>query len=177
MVSKVHDLGSRQQPKPTAETGRFRGNGMTLTIRRGEPRDAAVLVEFNRRMAWETEHKPLDPAVLARGVERVFTDPAKGFYLVAEADGDVVGQLMVTYEWSDWRDGWFWWVQSVYVREDRRRAGVFRALHAEVMRQARTAGNVVGVRLYVEKENERAQATYRHLGMGDAGYLVWEVLL
>ena len=150
---------------------------MTLTIRRGEPRDAGVIAEFNRRMAWETEHKHLDPAVLARGVGRVFTDPAKGFYLVAEAEGEVVGQLMVTYEWSDWRDGWVWWVQSVYVREDYRRTGVFKALYAEVMRQAREAGDVIGVRLYVEKENTRAQETYRHLGMGDAGYLVWEVML
>ena len=98
---------------------------MTLTIRRADPRDAAAIAEFNRRMAWETEHKHLDPAVLDRGVGRVFTDPARGFYLVAEAAGEVVGQLMVTYEWSDWRDGWFWWVQSVYVREDRRRHGVF----------------------------------------------------
>jgi ribosomal protein S18 acetylase RimI-like enzyme len=150
---------------------------MTLTIRRGEPRDAGVIAEFNRRMAWETEHKALDPAILTHGVGRVFTDPAKGFYLVAEADGEVAGQLMVTYEWSDWRDGWIWWVQSVYVREDCRRTGVFRALYGEVMRQARAAGDVVGVRLYVEKENTRAQATYRHLGMGDAGYLVWEVML
>ena len=148
---------------------------MTRTIRRGEPRDAAVVAEFNRRMAWETEHKHLDLSVLARGVDRVFTDPAKGFYLVAESAGEVVGQLMVTYEWSDWRDGWFWWVQSVYVREDHRRSGVFRALYAGVMQQARTAGDVVGVRLYVEKDNTRAQATYQHLGMGDAGYLVWEV--
>jgi ribosomal protein S18 acetylase RimI-like enzyme len=150
---------------------------MTLTIRRADPRDAAVIAEFNQRMARETEHKTLDPAVLGRGVARVFADPARGFYLVAEAGGEVVGQLMVTYEWSDWRDGWFWWVQSVYVREDRRRHGVFRDLYAELLRQARSAGDVVGVRLYVEKDNTRAQATYQHLGMGDAGYLVWEVLL
>src|SRR6476620_12517547 len=102
---------------------------MTLTIRRAEPRDSAAVAEFNRRMARETEHKHLDPDTLARGVARVFTDPARGFYLVAEADGEVVGQLMVTYEWSDWRDRWVWWVQSVYVREDRRRTGVFRGLY------------------------------------------------
>ena len=150
---------------------------MGLTIRRGEPRDAAVIAEFNRRMAWETEHKALDPAVLARGVGRVFSDPARGFYLVAESAGAVVGQLMVTYEWSDWRDGWFWWVQSVYVREDHRRRGVFRALYEAVLAQARSAGDVTGVRLYVERDNTRAQATYRQLGMGDAGYLVWEVIL
>jgi GNAT superfamily N-acetyltransferase len=150
---------------------------MRVTIRRGEPPDAAVIAEFNRRMAWETEHKQLDPDVLARGVARVFGDPAKGFYLVAEHEGEVIGQLMVSYEWSDWRDGWFWWVQSVYVREDCRRHGVFRQLHEEVMRLARAAGDVVGVRLYVERDNIRAQATYERLGMRDACYLVREVLL
>jgi len=150
---------------------------MAVTIRRGEPRDADTIAAFNRRMAWETEHKHLDPEVLARGVGRVFTDPAKGFYLVAEAGGEVVGQLMVTFEWSDWRDGWFWWVQSVYVREDHRRLGVCKALYADVMARARSAGDVAGVRLYVERDNARAQATYRNLGMGDAGYLVCEVTL
>src|SRR5262245_37358803 len=99
---------------------------MTVTIRRGEPRDAPTIAEYNRRMAWETEHKHLDPDVLARGVGRVFADRAKGFYLVAEVTGEVVGQLMVTFEWSDWRDGWIWWVQSVYVRDDHRRTGVFK---------------------------------------------------
>ena len=150
---------------------------MTLMIRRGEPRDAGVIAEFNRRMAWETEHKPLDPAVLARGVGRVFTDPARGFYLVAEAEGEVVGQLMVTYEWSDWRDGWVWWVQSVYVREDARRLGVFRQLFEAMLRAARAAGDVVGVRLYVEKDNTRAQATYQQMGMCDAGYHFYEMSL
>jgi ribosomal protein S18 acetylase RimI-like enzyme len=150
---------------------------MRITIRKGEPRDVAVIAEFNRRMAWETEHKRLDPDVLAMGVMRVFGDPGKGFYLVAQADQEVVAQLMVTYEWSDWRDGWFWWVQSVYVREDQRRRGVFRQLHEEVMRLARAAGDVVGVRLYVERDNTRAQATYERLGMTDAGYVVREVML
>ena len=150
---------------------------MPVTIRRAEPRDAPAVAEFNRLLAWETEHKALDPAVLARGVGRLLADPAKGFYLVAEADGAAVGQLMATFEWSDWRDGWFWWVQSVYVRDDYRRSGVFRALFGELVRRARAAGDVVGVRLYVERENTRAQATYQQLGMGDAGYLVWEVML
>ena len=150
---------------------------MTLTIRRAEPRDAALIAEFNCRMAWETEHKRLDPAVTGRGVERVFTDPGKGFYLVAESNGEVIGQLMVTFEWSDWRDGWFWWVQSVYVREDFRRAGVFRSLFKAMLEQAKAAGNVVGVRLYVERENTRAQATYAQLGMIDPGYLVREVMI
>ena len=158
-------------------TGLKGDGGPPLSIRRGRPADAATIAEFNQRMAWETEHKPLDPATLARGVGRVFDDPAKGFYLVAEVAGEVVGQLMVTFEWSDWRDGWFWWLQSVYVREDHRRGGVFRALFAELVNRARSAGNVIGLRLYVEKDNTRAHATYEHHGLKDAGYLVRESLL
>lgn len=148
-----------------------------FTIRRGEPRDAVVIADFNRRMAWETEHKRLDLEVLSRGVSQVFNDPAKGFYLVAELAGEVVGQLMITFEWSDWRDGWFWWIQSVYVREDSRRRGIFRTLHDEAIRLAQASGNVVGVRLYVERENTRAQATYERLGMRDPGYVVREFML
>ena len=150
---------------------------MTLTVRRGEPRDAATVAEFNQRMAMETEHKALDPAILARGVERVFTDPAKGFYLVAESAGQTVGQLMVTFEWSDWRDGWFWWIQSVYVRKDFRKQGVFRRLYEAMIHQAQAAGDVVGIRLYVERDNTRAQVTYAQLGMIDPGYFVREVML
>src|SRR4051794_34077201 len=150
---------------------------MSLTIRRGRQGDAPTIADFNCRMAQETEHKHLDPEVVTRGVTRVFGDPARGFYLVAESGGEVVGQLMVTYEWSDWRDGWIWWIQSVYVREDVRKKGVFRSLFHEVERQARSAGDVVGIRLYVERDNTRAQATYASLGMLDAGYLVLEKMI
>ena len=149
---------------------------MPLTIRRAEARDTAVVAEFNQRLAWETEHKRLDPAVLGRGVARVLADPDCGFYLLAESGGEVVGQLMATFEWSDWRDGWFWWVQSVYVREDHRRAGVFRALYADLVTRAQAAGDVAGLRLYVEKDNARAQATYEQLGLKEAGYLVRECM-
>lgn len=150
---------------------------MPVTIRRAEPNDTVVVAEFNRLLAWESEHKALDPAVLGRGVARLLADPARGFYLVAEADGQVVGQLMATFEWSDWRDGWFWWVQSVYVRDAYRRRGVFRALFGELVRRARAAGDVIGLRLYVERDNHRAQATYSEIGLKDAGYLVRETLL
>lgn len=150
---------------------------MPITIRRGEPRDAATIADFNARMAWETEHKRLDPELVGPGVRRVFESDARGFYLVAERDAEIVGQLMVTYEWSDWRNGWVWWIQSAYVREDARRLGVFRALYAAVESHARAADDVVGLRLYVEKANARAQSTYRQLGMDDAGYLVFEQML
>lgn len=126
-------------------------------------------------MAWETEGKRLDPAVLERGIRGVFEKPQRGFYLLAEREGAPVGGLLVTYEWSDWRNGDFWWIQSVYVEPAARRTGVFRALYDEVLRRARTAG-AVGVRLYVEKENTTAQAAYATLGMRESDYLMFEKL-
>jgi ribosomal protein S18 acetylase RimI-like enzyme len=148
-----------------------------VLIRVGNANDAGTIADFNRLMAWETEHKELDGPTVSRGVARVFEDPTKGFYLVAETAGEVVGQLMVTFEWSDWRDGWFWWIQSVYVREDHRRKGLFRRLMTAVIDRAKNAGDVVGIRLYVERDNAKALATYRGLGMHDAGYLVQELML
>ena len=147
------------------------------TVRPARPDDADALVEFNFRMARETEGLSLDPAVLSRGVRAALADPSKALYFVAElpdAPGEVVGQLMLTREWSDWRNGDVWWVQSVYVREDRRRRGVFRALYDHARQQARAAPNVVGLRLYVERHNAAAQQVYQRLGMRDAGYLVME---
>ena len=149
---------------------------MSVTIRRAVPADEAVLVEFNLAIAWETEHKRLNRDVLTVGVRAVFADAARGFYTVAENDrGEVVGQMMVTYEWSDWRNGWFWWVQSVYVRADARRRGVFRALFGEIRRQAEADPTVIGLRLYVERENTRAQQTYLSLGMSDASYYLFDL--
>jgi GNAT superfamily N-acetyltransferase len=148
---------------------------MSLVIRRATPADEGVLVAFNAALAWETEQKRLDTDVLATGVRAVFADPAKGFYTVAEEAGEVVGQVMVTFEWSDWRNGWFWWVQSVYVREDARRRGVFRALFRDLLRQAGADAAVIGLRLYVERENARAQQTYRELGMAEASYFLYDL--
>ena len=148
---------------------------MTLTIRRATPADAPVLVAFNAAIAWETEHKRLDPAVLAAGVGAVLADPARGFYTVAERGGEVVGQMMITYEWSDWRNGWFWWIQSVYVAEIARREGVFRVLYRAIEQRAAADPSVIGLRLYFEAENARAQATYRALGMSDTAYGMMEV--
>ncbi len=148
---------------------------MTPTIRRATPDDAPVLVAFNAAIAWETEHKRLDPAALAAGVGAVLADPARGFYTVAERGGEVVGQMMITYEWSDWRNGWFWWIQSVYVAEIARREGVFRALYRAIEQRAAADPSVIGLRLYFESENARAQATYRALGMSDTAYGMMEV--
>ena len=147
---------------------------MSLTLRRGVPADTSIVVEFNRRLALESEGKVLDVPTLTAGVAAVLEDASRGTYFVAESAGEVVGQLMITTEWSDWRNGWIWWIQSVYVRADFRRAGVFRALFDRVVEEGKSAGDVVGIRLYVEDHNTRAMATYERLGMASAGYRVLE---
>jgi GNAT superfamily N-acetyltransferase len=149
---------------------------MTLYIRRAAVDDADAIAAWNIAMAWETESKALDPTTIGRGVRAVFDEPRRGFYLIAELDGAAVGCLLVTYEWSDWRCGDFWWVQSVYVAPEARRAGVFRGLYAHVKAMAGGAG-AVGVRLYVETENERAQTTYAGLGMERCHYYMYEAML
>lgn len=141
-----------------------------LVIRPAARDDVPFLIDSNAAMAFETEHKALDRALLTRGTEAVFADSARGFYLIAERAGARVGCLLVTREWSDWRNGDWWWIQSVYVIETARRSGVFRALHAEVDRRARATPGVIGLRLYVENDNTAAQATYAALGMDDAHY-------
>jgi GNAT superfamily N-acetyltransferase len=148
---------------------------MDLSIRAARSEDAAFLAAGNLAMAFESEHKQLDRAIVMRGVQAVLEDPSKGRYFVAERDGHAVGQLMVTYEWSDWRNGNFWWIQSVYVLPEARRLGVFRSLFGHIEQLAKADANVCGIRLYVERENARAQATYRHCGLEDAGYVVMEV--
>jgi ribosomal protein S18 acetylase RimI-like enzyme len=148
---------------------------MSVTVRPAVDSDADFLAQGNAAMALETEHKRLDPEVVAAGVRAALADAAKGRYFVAERHGRRVGQLMFTYEWSDWRNGTFWWIQSVYVLPEARRNGVFRALFRHVEQLAEDDAAVCGIRLYVERENTRAQATYRHCGLHDAGYVVMEV--
>jgi GNAT superfamily N-acetyltransferase len=147
---------------------------MPIEVRRATPADAAVIVEYNRRLARETEGKELDAGVLTAGVAAALADPARALYFVAEDGSEVVGQLMVTTEWSDWRNGWMWWIQSVYVRADARRGGVFRGLYEHVLAAARRDPAVIGLRLYVERENHAAQQTYERLGMTRTEYLLFE---
>lgn len=148
----------------------------TLSIRSAERGDMAAIAEWNVAMAWETEQKKLDLQVLLRGVAAVLDESRRGFYLMAERDGEAVGCLLVTYEWSDWRNGDFWWIQSVYVTPNARRSGAFRAMYADVAQRAKQAG-AVGLRLYVETENLRAQQTYRELGMEQCHYFMYEQML
>ena len=143
-------------------------------IRSATPADAETIASFNEAMAVETEGKTLDPATVRAGVRGLFARPEFGFYVVAEDGGRIVGQLMITFEWSDWRNGVFWWIQSVYVRPEFRGRGVYRALHGHVRAMAKAAGSVCGFRLYVEKENAAAQETYRRLGMHETRYVLYE---
>jgi ribosomal protein S18 acetylase RimI-like enzyme len=147
----------------------------TLSIRTALPSDADVLADYNTRIARETESITLDPATVSRGVRAALADPQKAIYFVAEVEGRVVGQLMITHEWSDWRDGDIWWVQSVYVHPDYRKIGAFKALYRHAEQAARAAG-AVGIRLYVDAHNEVAQAAYTRLGMHLSNYRVMEVM-
>ena len=147
---------------------------MPITIRRAVLADSPVVAEFNRRMAQETEGKTLDAAVLAAGVAAGLADPRKALYFVAEETGALLGQLMITTEWSDWRNGWIWWIQSVYVRKEDRRRGVFRSLYEHVYQVASQDPEIIGLRLYVERENLVAQQTYLGLGMEQTSYLLFE---
>jgi ribosomal protein S18 acetylase RimI-like enzyme len=147
---------------------------MELTIRNASREDEAIIADFNARLAQETEHRTLDSAVLLSGVRSLLSDPIKGRYVVAEHAGRVVGQVMITYEWSDWRNGWFWWIQSVYVEEAFRGKGVFKCLYKHVTELSQSDGGVCGLRLYVESNNSTAIATYKALGMKKPGYEMFE---
>ena len=147
---------------------------MPLVIRRATSNDSDVVVDFNRRLAEESVGTKLDAALLKAGVAQALSDPHKGLYFLAEDAGLVIGQIMITTEWSDWRNGWFWWIQSVYVRPEARRRGVFRALFEHVAKAARQDHSVIGLRLYVDDHNHAAQETYRRLGMAKTGYWVLE---
>ena len=147
-----------------------------MQIRLAAAADAATLIEFSAAMALETERKELLPEVIGAGVHTLLGNPASGFYVVAEEGDRVVGALLITKEWSDWRNGNFWWIQSVYVRPEFRRQGVYRRLYRHAQELAAKDPRVCGFRLYVERENSRAQSTYEALGMKATRYLVFEEL-
>ena len=146
-----------------------------MRIRLATSADAAVLVEFNAAMALETEGKNLLPEVIGAGVRGLLDNPVAGFYVLAETER-VLAALMITKEWSDWRNGSFWWIQSVYVRPEARRQGVYRRLYRHVQEMAAKDPQVCGFRLYVERENSAAQAAYAALGMKETRYFVFEDL-
>jgi GNAT superfamily N-acetyltransferase len=147
---------------------------MSIVIRQATATDAAVVCEFNRLLARESEGKDLERALLEPGVRAVLADAHKGCYFLAERDGQIVGQLGLTYEWSDWRNGWFWWIQSVYVVPAARRQGVFRAMFGHVEEGARADATAIGIRLYVERDNHAAHGTYLSLGLAWTSYGMME---
>ncbi len=154
--------------------------GFRIRIRDAVPADRPTIAEFNRLLAVETEHKVLDPAILDQGVARALAEPDRLRYWVAELttmDGlRLIGQTAITREWSDWRNGWIWWLQSVYIHGEFRGQGVFKSLYRHIYEEAMALSNVIGLRLYVENSNLRAQQTYQALGMKPGGYSVLEEL-
>jgi GNAT superfamily N-acetyltransferase len=148
---------------------------MLPSIRTATIADTSVITRFNSQMADETEHLALDQDRLKTGVEALLRDPTKGVYYLAELNDVVVGQMMITYEWSDWRNGTFWWIQSVYVENSARGSGVFRALFDHVHTLATSRGDVCGLRLYVEHSNDRAKRTYDRHGMHRSHYEMFEM--
>ena len=163
------------QSYPRSTASRNLPVSLPITIRLGTPSDAPIIANYNALLAQETEHLELEPVRLRAGVDAVLADATKGTYWVAEAGGEVVGQLMITFEWSDWRNGVFWWIQSVYVRQDWRARGVFKALYDHVYQLAKARSDVCGLRLYVEGDNQRAQRTYQRLGLRPTNYHLYEV--
>ena len=148
-----------------------------MNIRIANFADAQSLVEFNQAMALETEGKRLDATVLQSGVEAVFANKDKGFYVVAEENEKIIGGLMITFEWSDWRGHWFWWIQSVYILPEARGKKIYRQLYDFVKEKARRQGDVCGFRLYVERENVNAQKVYEKLNMQSSHYLMYEEII
>lgn len=144
-----------------------------INIRKAISSDAAVIIDFQQKMAWETEHLKLVPGIITKGVSAVFENPTRGQYWVAEDNGNIIASLLITYEWSDWRNTNVWWFQSVYVLPDYRRRGIFRSMYSNIRSEAARQG-IAGLRLYVETNNSRAQQTYEALGMHSEHYKMYE---
>ena len=145
-----------------------------LTVRPATQSDLGTIVDFNARLALETEGLLIDREILEEGVGALLADGSRGFYNMASSEGRPVGQMMHTREWSDWRNGVFWWIQSVYVLPAFRGRGVYRRMYAFVKQRASQNPEVCGFRLYVEKNNQIAQKTYQTLGMAETHYLLYE---
>lgn len=144
-----------------------------ISISEAKPSEADAIIEFQQKMAWETEKMTLDPETVTKGVNAVFGDPSRGSYYIAKADDRVVASLLITKEWSDWRNCNVWWFQSVYVVPEFRRKGVFRKMYLHIRNLAEAEG-IAGLRLYVETGNTRARKTYEALGMSSEHYSFYE---
>ena len=150
---------------------------VSIHVRHARRNDRDLMADWAVAMAMETEAKALSLDTVTRGIQAGLDEPARASYYIAEIAGEPVGTVMVTPEWSDWRNGWWWWIQSVYVAPGHRRHGVFRALFDHVRNLAASTDDVRGLRLYVERENAGAQRTYEFVGMKDSGYRMYELEL
>jgi GNAT superfamily N-acetyltransferase len=145
-----------------------------ITIQKAEPQHIDVLIDFQQRLAHESEGVVLDASTLRKGMQALFADPGKGFYNIVSDDGEIVACHMITYEWSDWRNGMVWWLQSVYVKESHRKKGIFKMMYDNVISLIGKNPNLIGLRLYVDKSNERAMKVYGAMGMDGSHYTVYE---
>ena len=145
-----------------------------INLRLATVRDIDYITLFNTEMAFETENINLDQADLRLGIAAVLSDSNLGFYLISELEGVMIGQILITKEWSDWRNGWFWWIQSVFVETNNRRKGVYSAMYKKIVDMAGCEGNVCGLRLYVDRDNLSAKQVYSHLGMSQSHYDLYE---
>jgi GNAT superfamily N-acetyltransferase len=148
-----------------------------IEIRQAGSADAETIANFNIALCLETEERELEPVTVKNGVKRFVSEPTRGRYFVAVIDGEVVGQTAHTFEWSDWRNGEIWWIQSVYVKPQYRSMGVFRALFAHIKQLGEEDAECCGIRLYMERENDSARQSYLRLGFQETGYEVFELLL
>jgi GNAT superfamily N-acetyltransferase len=144
-----------------------------IEVRKADITDLDIIIANNVEMAQETENKTLDKSTISHGVEEVLHNPNLGWYYLAEIDRHNAGQLMITREWSHWRNGYFWWIQSVFVHKTHREKGVYNSLHKHVVARAKKMG-VVGLRLYVDSKNKSAQKVYERLGVKNSHYLFYE---
>lgn len=147
-----------------------------IIITKGQIEDIENIAQFQVDMAMESEGTQLDKDIVTKGVSAAMADENKGLYYIARVDGKAVGSLMLTREWSDWNNGWYWWIQSVYVAPDYRRQGVYKSMYQAVCTDAKQQ-NVAQVRLSVDKTNTRGQEVYSSLGMQESHYLIYETTL
>lgn len=148
----------------------------TVSIRKSRLEDVPTIVDFQQRLALESESYILDGTIVTKGIHAMFADPTKGTYFIAEVDGEIAGCHSITYEWSDWRNGMVWWLQSVYVVEKQRRNGVFKAMFENLRMLIKNDPGLAGLRLYVDKTNARAQKVYEAMGMNGEHYSVFELM-
>lgn len=145
-----------------------------MVVRKAHPEDLPVIVDFQQKMAEETENISLNEGVLKNGVERIFTDPSKGFYLLVEEEGSIIACMMLTPEWSDWRNRLFLWIQSLYVLPEYRQQGIFRKMYKHVKMLVNNSEEYAGLKLYVARENKVAQEVYYKIGMQSSHYQLFE---